>query len=311
MPSRSAQAADDLPVIPDPATRRRLTDDLLGWAEDVRADLPWRATRDPWAILVSELMLQQTQVSRVIEPYGTFLARFPTAAACARAPVAEVVLAWEGLGYNRRAVHLHRAAQVIVAEYGGRPPDDLDALLALPGVGPYTARAILVFAYERDHGVVDTNAARFLARAAAGHRLDAAGAQELADALVPLGRGWTWNQAVLDLGAQVCTKRAPRCDSCPISGSCAWARTDHTPPDPAQGSAGTTRPQAAFTGSDRQGRGRLVQALRTGPVDLARVADVTGWPDQPDRARRIADALVGEGLAEYVDGQLSLPGQGT
>ena len=295
--------------MPAPATRRRLTDDLLGWAEGVRADLPWRATRDPWAILVSELMLQQTQVSRVIGPYEAFLARFPTAAACAQAPVAEVVLAWEGLGYNRRAVNLHGAAQVIVAEHGGRPPDDLDALLALPGVGPYTARAVLVFAYERDHGVVDTNAARFLARAAAGPRLDAAGAQELADALVPLGRGWAWNQAVLDLGSQVCTKRVPRCASCPIAGSCAWARTDHAPPDPAQGSAGTTRPQAAFTGSDRQGRGRLVQALRTGPVDLTRVADITGWPEQPDRARRIADALVGEGLAEYVDGQLSLPGQ--
>lgn len=294
--------------MPDPATRRRLTDDLLAWAAGVRADLPWRATRDPWAILVSELMLQQTQVSRVVGPYQAFLARFPTAAACAGAAVAEVVLAWEGLGYNRRAVNLHRAAEVIVTEHGGRPPDDLDALLALPGVGPYTARAVLAFAYERDHGVVDTNAARFLARAAAGHRLDAAAAQELADTLVPLGRGWAWNQAVLDLGAQVCIKRAPRCGQCPIAGSCAWARADYAPPDPAQGSAGTTQPQSAFTGSDRQGRGRLVQALRTGPVDLARVADVTGWPDQPDRARRIADALVGEGLAEYVDGQLSLPG---
>ncbi len=297
--------------MPDPATRRRLTDDLLGWARGVRADLPWRATRDPWAVLVSELMLQQTQVSRVIGPFEAFLARFPTAAACAEVAVAEVVLAWEGLGYNRRAVNLHAAARRIVEEHGGRPPDDLTALLALPGVGPYTARAVLVFAYERDHGVVDTNAARFLARAAAGHRLDAAAAQELADTLVPLGRGWVWNQAVLDLGAQVCTKRAPRCDECPISGSCAWARASYAPPDPAQGSAGTTRTQPAFTGSDRQGRGRLVQALRTGPVDLARVADVTGWPEQPDRARRIADALVGEGLAEYVDGQLSLPGRST
>ncbi len=309
MASRSAPQPDDLPVMPGPATRRRLTADLLAWADGMRGDLPWRTTRDPWAILVSELMLQQTQVARVIAPYQAFLARFPTAQDCAQAPLGEVVLAWEGLGYNRRAVHLHRAAQVLVAEHGGRPPDDLDALLALPGVGPYTARAVLVFAYERDHGVVDTNAARFLARAAAGHRLGIPQAQELADALVPLGRGWLWNQAVLDLGAQVCTKRAPRCGSCPIAGSCAWARTDYAPPDPAQGSAGTTRPQAVFTGSDRQGRGRLVQALRTGPVDLARVADVTGWPEQPDRARRIADGLVGEGLAEYVDGQLALPGQ--
>ena len=311
MASRSVPVPDDLPAMPGPATRRRLTEDLLAWAEGVRADLPWRATRDPWAILVSELMLQQTQVARVIASFEAFLARFPTAADCARAPVAEVVVAWEGLGYNRRAVNLHRTAKMLVDAHGGRPPEDLDALLALPGVGPYTARAVLVFAYERDHGVVDTNAARFLARAAAGHRLDAAAAQELADSLVPLGRGWTWNQAVLDLGAQVCTKRAPKCDSCPIAASCAWNREKRPPPDPAQGSAGTTRPQAQFAGSDRQGRGRLVQALRTGPVDLGRVADVTGWPDQPDRARRIADALVGEGVAEYVDGQLALPGQTT
>ena len=126
---------------------------------------------------------------------------------------------------------------------------------------------------------------------------------------MPLGRGWAWNQAVLDLGAQVCVKRAPRCGGCPIASSCAWARTGFTPPDPADGTAGTTRPQPLFAGSDRQGRGRLVQALRTGPVEVARVADVTGWPEEPERARQVADALVGEGLAEYVDGQLSLPGR--
>ncbi|MFO7959416.1 MAG: A/G-specific adenine glycosylase [Nitriliruptoraceae bacterium] len=281
----------------------------MAWAEGTRADLPWRATRDPWAIVVAELMLQQTQVVRVVPRYLGFLEAYPTPAACAAASVGEVVRAWEGLGYNRRAINLHGAAQVIVAEHDGAVPDRLDALLALPGIGPYTARAVLAFAFERDHGVVDTNAARVLARAAAGHRLAARAAQDLADELVPMGYGWAWNQAMLDLGAQVCVKRKPRCGDCPITGSCAWARSGFAAPDPADGTAGVTKRQSVFAGSDRQGRGRLVQALRTGPVEIQRVADVAGWPEEPERARRIADALVGEGLAEYVDGQLSLPGR--
>ncbi len=296
------------PAAPDAVRRRRLTEDLLVWAEGVRADLPWRNTRDPWAILVSELMLQQTQVARVVPAYLAFLARFPTPDVCAASPVAEVVRAWEGLGYNRRALHLHRAAQVVVDEHGGRLPDHLDALLALPGVGAYTARAVLVFARERDHGVVDTNAARVLARAVAGERLAAGAAQELADEMVPLGRGWAWNQAMLDLGSQVCVKRRPRCEVCPIATSCAWARGGFTGVDPADGTARVSGRQTSFTGSDRQGRGRLVQALRTGPVDLDRVPDVAGWPDEPARARRVADGLVADGLAEYADGQLALPG---
>ena len=286
---------------------RRFADRLLAWGADVRPDLPWRATRDPWAILVAELMLQQTQVARVLPRYDAFLARFPTPAACADRPVAEVVRAWEGLGYNRRAVNLHRAAEAIVADHGGRLPDSLAALLALPGVGPYTARAVLAFAFERDHGVVDTNAARFLARAVAGQRLTATAAQDLADEQVPLGRGWAWNQAVLDLGATVCVKRRPRCGDCPILDGCAWAAAGFTGPDPADGSAGTSAGQSTFVGSDRQGRGRLVQALRTGPIEVTRVADAAGWPEDPDRAQRIADSLVGDGLAEYVDGQLALP----
>ena len=281
---------------------------LLDWGERVRRDLPWRRTRDPWAVLVSELMLQQTQVPRVVARYDEFLRRFPTPDDCATAAVGEVVRAWEGLGYNRRAVDLHRAATRIVARHGGRVPTDLDELLALPGVGAYTARAVLAFAFERDHGVVDTNAARFLARAVARRRLTAREAQELADALVPPGQGWAWNQAVLDLGATICTKRTPRCGACPIARSCAWARAGWPHPDPAVGSAGVPGRQSRFDGSDRQGRGRLVQALRTGPVGIDRVPDAAGWPDEPERARRIADGLVAEGLAEYVDGQLTLPG---
>lgn len=286
---------------------RRLAAQLLAWSERTRRDLPWRRTRDPWAILVSELMLQQTQVARVEPRYRDFLAAFPDPATCAAAAPAEIVRAWAGLGYNRRAINLHRAAQAIVADHGGRLPDDLDELLALPGVGPYTARAVLAFAFERDHGVVDTNAARVIARSVAGHRLTPREVQDHADELVPLGRGWEWNQAVLDLGATVCVKRSPRCEACPIADRCAWATAGFPDPDPADGSAGTSGKQSRFEGSDRQGRGRLIRALSTGPLPLDRVADASGWPDDPDRARRVADGLVGDGLAEYADGQLSLP----
>lgn len=288
-------------------TARRLTRSLLEWSDATRRDLPWRRTRDPWAVLVSELMLQQTQVARVVPRYEAFLADFPTPQAAASAPVGAIVRAWEGLGYNRRAVNLHRTAQVVVRDHGGRLPDDLGALLALPGIGPYTARAVLAFAFERDHGVLDTNASRFLSRAVAGRMLGPREAQDLADEQVPRDRGWAWNQAVLDLGATVCVKRAPRCGQCPVSGECAWSRNGFIGPDPADGSAGSSGVQSRFAGSDRQGRGRLVQALRTGPLEVDRVADVVGWPDDPDRARRIADGLVGEGLAEYGDGQLALP----
>jgi A/G-specific adenine glycosylase len=279
---------------------------LLRWSERTRRDLPWRRTRDPWAILVAELMLQQTQVARVVPRYEAFLDEFPTPTVCADAAPGAVVRAWAGLGYNRRARNLHRAATEVRDRHGGALPADLTELLALPGIGPYTARAVLVFAHERDHGVVDTNAARFLARAVAGRRLRPSEAQALADAQVPSGHGWVWNQAVLDLGATVCTKRSPRCVVCPIATTCRWASAGHPDPDPAEGSAGTSGRQSTFEGSDRQGRGRLVQALRTGPVDVARVPDVVGW-DDPERARRVADGLVRDGLAEYVDGHLTLP----
>ena len=291
----------------DAATSAALQGALLDWGDAVRRDLPWRATRDPWAILVSELMLQQTQVDRVVPRYHAFLARFPDPASCAAAAPAEVLRAWEGLGYNRRAVSLHRAATVIVDEHGGQVPADLEQLLRLPGVGPYTARAVLTFAFEQDRGVVDTNAARFLARAVAGERLTSRRAQELADAQVPAAEGWAWNQAVLDLGATVCTKRRPDCGACPIRNECRWAAAGFPAPDPAQGSAGVSTPQSTFEGSDRQGRGRIVQALRTGPIEVVRLPDVTGWDDDPERAHRVADGLVVEGLAEYVDGQLALP----
>ena len=284
-----------------------LQETLLGWGEATRRDLPWRRTRDPWAVLVSELMLQETQVARVVPRYVAFLDKFPTPSAAAAAPVGEVVKAWAGLGYNRRAVNLHRAATVMLERHGGQVPRQLAELVALPGVGRYTARAVLVFAYEVDVGVVEVNSARVLARAVAGRPLGPADAQSVADGLVPPGRGWAWNQAMLDLGATVCTKSAPACDGCPVLVSCAWAGRGRAAPDPAVGSAGCGGRQSTFAGSDRQGRGRLVAALRRGPVELASVGAAAGWPWDDERARRVAAGLVADGLAVEVDGVLRLP----
>jgi A/G-specific adenine glycosylase len=282
------------------------------WRAGAARDLPWRSTRDPWAVLVSELMLQQTQVSRVVPRFRRFLDEFPTATACAAADVGDVVRAWAGLGYNRRAVHLHRCATAVVERHGGDLPDDLDALLALPGIGPYTARAVLVFAYERDLGLVDTNAGRFVARALAGRRLSPADAQAAADASVPAGQGWAWGQAVFDLGAAVCTRRAPRCDACPVERWCAWRRAGDDVADPIVRSAGVSGGQSRFEGSDRQGRGRLVDAMRDGPVAPGDIAAACGWPDDIARAVRVVEGLVGDGLAVLADdGSVHLPASGS
>jgi A/G-specific adenine glycosylase len=284
-----------------------LSGDLLAWSERTRRDLPWRRTRDPWAVLVSELMLQQTQVARVVPKYAAFLDRFPTVAACAAAPAGEVVRLWAGLGYNRRALNLHAAARACVERHGGALPVGLDELQALPGIGPYTARAVSAFARGLDVGVLDTNAARVVARLS-GRRLGPKEAQAAADALVPAGEGWAWNQAMLDLGATVCTKRVVRCAECPVTAHCAWHLAGHPSPDPAEGSAGTSGRQSAFEGSDRQGRGRLVDALRAGPVGAADLASVMGWPADPLRAERVAATLLADGLAELgPDGAWHLP----
>ncbi len=259
-------------------------------------------------MLVSELMLQQTQVARVVPRYEAFLARFPTPAAMSAAPLADVVRAWAGLGYNRRAVNLHRAATEVVARHGGELPDTLAELVALPGVGAYTARAVLAFAFEADVGVVEVNSARVLARAVAGGPLGAPAAQAVADALVPTGGGWAWNQAMLDLGATICTKSAPRCGVCPLRRCCVWSAVggDSTP-DPAIGSAGCGSRQSTFAGSDRQGRGRLVDALRRGPVAREGLAVAAGWPEESERAARVAAGLVADGLAVVAEAVFHLP----
>ena len=232
---------------------------LLQWGESGLRDLPWRRTRDPWRILVAEVMLQQTQVARVLHRWIEWCDAYPAPAELARAPLGEALRRWQGLGYPRRARNLRHAATAMVERHGGAVPDRLDALLALPGVGPYTARAVLVFAYEHDLGVVDTNIARVLARLS-GTRLRRSEAQSFADSLVPAAAGWMWNQSLIDLGAELC-RPVPACAGCPLAPVCRWRRDGRPDPDPAAGSAGVSTRQDRFQGSVRQARGRLLADL--------------------------------------------------
>jgi A/G-specific adenine glycosylase len=289
-----------LTVAPGGPSPRLLRRAVLGFGRSGLRPFPWRDTRDGWAVLVSEVMLQQTQAQRVVAPYTRFLGRFPTATACARAGLGPVLDAWAGLGYNRRARALHLAAGAIVDRYGGAVPSELAHLRSLPGVGAYTSRAVRVFAFECHEAVVDVNVARVLARAVAGVPLSPRGAQELADSLVPAGRAWEWNQSLIEIGAVVCHARAPACGRCPLSSWCVWANAPVGAPDPAPRGTRQTR----FEGSDRQGRGRLVHALRSGPVPPRRLRAACGWPDDPERARRVADALVADGLARRGPGNV-------
>ena len=276
-------------------------DAVLNWGVPQLRDLPWRHTRDPWAVLVSEVMLQQTQAHRVIPKWLAFLSAFPTPADCAAASLGDVLGLWQGLGYPRRARNLHLAAQHIAAL--GQFPQTLDGLLALPGVGAYTARAVLAFAFEYDAAVVDTNIARVFARVA-GASLTARQVQSAADAALLAGDSWAWNQCLMDLGALLCRPVKPRCDQCPLAPECSW-RGDGA--DPAIGSAGVSGRQSRFEGSDRQGRGRLMKAAATGSVNRDAVAVVMGWPDQHERAGRVADSLVADGLLVLEAGRYRHP----
>ncbi len=274
---------------------------LLEWGAEHRRDLPWRCTRDPWRILVSEVMLQQTQVERVVPHYERFVAAFAGPAACADARPAEVVRLWSGLGYNRRALNLHRAARSVVADHAGALPRGDADLRALPGVGPYTARAVRSFAFGEDVAAVDTNAVRVLARCVSGTPLAPMTATRLGDRLVPAGLSWEFNQTMFDLGATVCTGSRPDCGRCPLRRQCAWRREGKGSADPWRSSA-TARTQGAFAGSDRQGRGRLLDALRRGGVPGAALPDTCGWPEDRTRSERIAAALVDEGFARWSGG---------
>lgn len=238
---------------------------LLTWFAESGRDLPWRRTRDPYRVLVSEVMLQQIQVARAIPFYEAFVARFPTVQALAEAPIADVIRVWSDLGRYRRIVYLHRAAREIVARFGGVVPQDVEALRSLPGVGPYTAGAVACFAFEQDVGFVDTNVRRVIGRLLLGaDGSERAGEREIAELarqVVPPGRGWDWNQGLLDFGALHCTARAPKCGTCPLAAHCAaYPTMMETEADAKPRTAADKR--FAFAGSNRYYRGRILAALR-------------------------------------------------
>lgn len=271
---------------------------VVDWFADAARPLPWRAAGvSPWAVLVSEFMLQQTQVARVVPRWEAWIERWPTPAALAAEPPSEAVRAWDRLGYPRRALWLHRAAVEIVERHGGEVPADLDALLALQGIGPYTARAIAAFAFGLRVPVVDTNTRRVIARSVSGQAEPGppATARDLAAMAALLPRdddsARRFNAGAMELGATVCTARTPECGACPIAGSCAWRAAGY----PAY--AGPRKAaQARFEGSDRQVRGLVMRELRAAHRPVARGELEPVWADavQLDRA---LTTLVADGLA--------------
>jgi A/G-specific adenine glycosylase len=271
----------------------RIAEKIADWYEIAHRDLPWRAEGYPaWGILVSEFMLQQTPVARVIPRLDEWLRRWPTPAALAAVPPGEAVRAWDRLGYPRRALNLHAAATAITEQHGGVVPADVDALLALPGVGPYTARAVAAFAYGVRTPVVDINTRRVLARAVEG-RGEPGPAQtrhelELMETLLPAdpARARLVNAGTMELGQTVCTARTPRCDVCPIAAECAWRAAGYPP------YAGKAAPrQKKYEGSDRQVRGLILGELRASDTAVPAQVIAALWPDAVQRDRALSGLL--------------------
>ena len=285
-----------------------IADALVDWFADAARPLPWRAADvSPWAVLVSEFMLQQTQVARVVPLWEAWIRRWPTAAALAAEPPSEAVRAWDRLGYPRRALWLHRAAVEIVERHGGEVPADLDALLALRGVGPYTARAVAAFAFGLRYPVVDTNTRRVIARVVGGEGEPGppSTSRDLAamSALLPERAidARAFNAATMELGATVCVARSPRCEECPIAAHCAWRAAGYPAYEGARKAV-----QARFEGSDRQVRGLVMRELRAAhrPVAPSELAAV--WADGEQLDRAVA-GLVSDGLAVSAEEGLRLP----
>ena len=276
---------------------------LIEWGSASLRDLPWRRTSNAWHVLISEVMLQQTSVARVLPKYEAFIEAFPTPGHLARAPLGEALQLWSGLGYPRRCRNLRDAAHVIHESFNGDMPKTLEELVALPGIGQYTARAVLAFAYRHDVAVVDVNVSRVLSRLE-GMPMKARALQDLADSLVPTGLGWEWNQVMMDFGARHCTVRSPQCASCPLRRQCRWAGVGE---DPAPASAGASKPQARFEGSDRQARGRALRAVGRGARTQRELIESMGLENAPERAIRLVSALVDEGLLQQRDDAFMLP----
>ncbi|HEY8717511.1 A/G-specific adenine glycosylase [Pengzhenrongella sp.] len=303
-PTTAPDAAD--PDLAPPATDLRpdhrasdLRTAILDWFTVHARDLPWRAAdRTAWGVLVSEVMLQQTPVVRVLPAWTQWMARWPTPDDLAAAGTADVLRAWGRLGYPRRALRLQECARAIATSHAGVVPRDEADLLALPGIGPYTAAAVVAFAHGGRSVVLDTNVRRVLARTVTGTALpppsQTAAELRTATALVPLepDRAARWAAASMELGALVCTARAPRCEACPVASLCAWRAAGH----PSDAHAANRRTQA-WAGTDRQARGRVMALLRAthGPVPRASVE--AAWPDRSQLERALT-GLVKDGLAE-------------
>jgi A/G-specific adenine glycosylase len=282
---------------------------VLAWYEAHARDLPWRAPdASPWSILVSEIMLQQTPVVRVLPAWRAWMERWPTPAHLAKEPSGEAVRMWNRLGYPRRALRLHACAVAITEQHDGRVPDDHAALLALPGVGAYTAAAVASFAFGQRHAILDTNVRRVLARAETGiqypPKTQTRAETALAESLLPSEASVAarWGVAVMELGALVCTARAPACADCPIAHECAWKAAGRPAHD------GPPRRGQTYEGTDRQVRGRLLAVLRASEHPVAKDALDAVW-DEPVQRERALDALVSDGLVDPLDdGRYALPG---
>jgi A/G-specific adenine glycosylase len=280
---------------------------LLQWYDEHARDLPWRrTTASPWGVLVSELMLQQTPVARVLPVYDGWLDRWPTPGDLAAAPAGDAIRAWGRLGYPRRAIRLHAAAVAITEQHGGEVPDTYDALRALPGVGDYTASAVLAFAFGRRQAVLDTNVRRVLARVVTGveHAPTAVTAAERSVAIDLLPddepTAATWSVALMELGALVCTASSPRCEGCPIAAACAWRTAGHPAYD------GPPRKGQAWAGTDRQCRGRLMALAREAESAVSARGMQRAWPDEDQRSRCLG-SLLDDGLLVAVTGGYALP----
>lgn len=293
-------------MLPSPGSE--LVEPLLDWYRHAARDLPWRtAGVDAWGVLVSEVMLQQTPVQRVLPAWAAWLTRWPTPPSLAADPPAEAIRMWGKLGYPRRALRLHACATAITENFAGVVPSGIDDLLALPGIGAYTARAVAVFAYGSRHPVVDINVRRVVARAVAGQ--GEAGlpstTRDLAavEAMLPMdtARAARVSIALMELGALVCVARAPRCETCPIADRCAWLAAG----SPAY-SGKRTRAQA-FAGTDRQVRGLLLDVARSSDEPVARTALDAVWAEPVQRDRAL-DSLIVDGLLDpLADGRFALP----
>jgi A/G-specific adenine glycosylase len=285
-----------------------LHEPILRWYDAHARELPWRSVAaSPWSVMVSEFMLQQTPVVRVLPVHDRWLTRWPTPRALAAEPSGEAVRAWGRLGYPRRALRLHAAATAIVEQHGGEVPASYDDLRALPGIGDYTAAAIATFAYGRRHVVLDTNVRRVFTRAAVGAEFPGAAVtkaeRELAASLLPQDEptAATWSVAVMELGALVCTAANPGCAACPVADVCAWRAAGHPAYD------GPPRKVQTWAGTDRQCRGRLLAVLRDTDGEVSRQRLDEAWSDEPQRTRCLA-GLVGDGLAVRTDaGTYALP----